>query len=341
MKLTLFVSIVVLTSIVSCAPIPSSTETQISPTSTIINSTPTPTSKLQITYVQLKDGKNITEIYAVDITCLSVNKICFDKPKLLFQSLIASDTDQTLPEGYITDYDWSPDGSKIVLKSTTEILIGDINTHEWLNITNTPEDDHAPKWSDDGRFIYYIACLEDPSGMCTPQLIRFDIASKQQLQLLQEWKKTMIDYDISPDGQRIIINAPDGIHDVLYQANWDGTDGYQITTMDVQEFAPSFSPDGKKIAFFRAIVKNSVESKDEWDIIVKDLISGEEKNLTENFDRLAASPVFSPDGKWLAFDARDSELNWDIFLVSLETGEIVQITHGNDETSPEWRWFSE
>ncbi len=74
---------------------------------------------------------------------------------------------------------------------------------------------------------------------------------------------------------------------------------------------------------------------------MKDLITGEEKNLTENFDRLAASPVFSPDGNWLAFDAGDSESNWDIFLVSLETGNIIQVTQGNNETGPAWRQFSE
>ena len=66
--------------------------------------------------------------------------------------------EQSQPKGLLTDYSWSPDGNNIALISGKDILIGNIVTQEWTNITNSPEyvDEHNPKWSNDGRYIYYF-----------------------------------------------------------------------------------------------------------------------------------------------------------------------------------------
>src|SRR5206468_1284082 len=62
-----------------------------------------------------------------------------------------------------------------------------------------------------------------------------------------------------------------------------------------QQLSPSYSPDGKKIAF-SAIINN------QSDIYFYDTESGEITNLTNDrfFD---GAPVFSPDGKWLVFSS--------------------------------------
>ena len=136
-------------------------------------------------------------------------------------------------------------------------------------------------------------------------------------------------------------NAPLGISDLLYQANSDGTNSHQITTEDVSEIQPSFSPDGQKFAFVRSTIKYYVDSKEESDIIVKDLISGEERNLTKNLDGMVFSPAFSPSGDWVVFESFDSDLNVNIFIASIKKGVIIQVTHGNNETNPAWRSFTE
>ena len=111
-----------------------------------------------------------------------------------------------------------------------------------------------------------------------------------------------------------------------------------MTIGNISENTSSFSPDGQKAIFTRSTTQYYVDSSD---IVVKDLISGKEKNLTENFDGLAFSPMFSPDGKWILFDSFDTGLNANIFLVSLEQGNIVQVTQGNEEICPAWRKLSE
>lgn len=78
------------------------------------------------------------------------------------------------------------------------------------------------------------------------------------------------------------------------------------------------------------------------DIIVRTLDSGEEKNLTEEFDDRASSPVFSPDGKWIAFGGFGSDRVFTIYVVSVDRGKIIQVTRGvTDKLSPSWRLFDE
>lgn len=340
MKLNQVVSIILLTTIVSCAPTSNATETYSFPTPTTITPTRFPTSNLQITYAQLKEYKNFTEFYAIDVTCISTNEICFSEPKLLFQSLKPLETNRTLPESYITGCDCAPDGIRIGLESAGDILIGDINTQEWLNITNTAEADHAPKWSTDGKSIYYIACQEDSTGMCTPQLIRYELKSKQKVRLLQAWTSSFTsNYAVSPDGKKVIFSASNrsSLYEVLYITNWDGTDSRQITTLDANETIYSFSLDGLKIVFQRSTSLISPDSKEVSDIFVNDLNSGEEKNLTENFDKLVSSPSFSPDEKWVIFHAFEGNGDINVYLVSVDTGKTFQITEDGDSGFPAWR----
>ena len=113
-----------------------------------------------------------------------------------------------------------------------------------------------------------------------------------------------------------------------------------MTTDNVSEYKPTFSPDGPRIAFVRSNNLLYPYSTDESDIIVKDLVSGKEKNLTQGFDGLATSPLFSPDGEWIVFYAFDNRLHTNVFLVSLTQEINIQVTQGNEETSPSWRWVA-
>ena len=126
---------------------------------------------------------------------------------------------------------------------------------------------------------------------------------------------------------------------MLYQADWNGTKSYQITTMNASELSPSFSSNGRNLTFVRSII-SWTDSDDESDIIMRDLVTGEEINLTENFDGLAYSPSFSPDGKWIVYYSFDADLNANIFLASVENGSIVQVTRSNGDIRPAWRVLS-
>ena len=83
---------------------------------------------------------------------------------------------------------------------------------------------------------------------------------------------------------------------------------------------PSISPDGKSIAFSY-----------KGDLYVVDSQGGEARQLTMN-PSYDYSPVWSPDGKWIAF-ASDRHGNFDIFRISVKGGECKRITtHSAKET---------
>jgi hypothetical protein len=100
-----------------------------------------------------------------------------------------------------------------------------------------------------------------------------------------------------------------------------------MKTVDEPE-SPSFSPDGKTIAF--AGLRNAV-----GDIFIVDLATQKVTNLTED-DFANAGPSFSPDGKFLVYVARVSG-NQKLFRIDLDTRKKTQLTFGTmDETAAQF-----
>jgi dipeptidyl aminopeptidase/acylaminoacyl peptidase len=93
----------------------------------------------------------------------------------------------------------------------------------------------------------------------------------------------------------------------------------------------AWSPDGKTIAF----VSNVTGRNNLW-LVPAD--GGWPTQLTVS-DQRQASPAWSPDGKWIAYQSDyDGDEQWDIFLVSPKTGQVVNLTNTREiaELSPAW-----
>lgn len=87
---------------------------------------------------------------------------------------------------------------------------------------------------------------------------------------------------------------------------------------------PALSPDGKRLAF--------VYRGDIWIAPAK---GGRAWPLTQHVET-DAYPVFSPDGRWVAFASRRTG-NWDIFVVPSEGGEPRQLTwHSGSDIPTSW-----
>src|SRR5438034_5093752 len=93
----------------------------------------------------------------------------------------------------------------------------------------------------------------------------------------------------------------------------------------------AWSPDGKTIVF----VSNITGRNNLW-LVPSD--GGWPTQLTVS-DQRQSNPTWSPNGKWIAYQSDyDGDEQWDIFLVSPKTGQIVNVTKTREisEENPIW-----
>ncbi len=93
----------------------------------------------------------------------------------------------------------------------------------------------------------------------------------------------------------------------------------------------AWSPDGKTIVF----VSNITGRNNLW---LVPATGGWPTQLTVS-DQRQFNPAWSPDGKWIAYQSDyDGDEQWDIFLVSPKTGQVVNVTKTREvsEEYPAW-----
>lgn len=111
-------------------------------------------------------------------------------------------------------------------------------------------------------------------------------------------------------------------------ADSDGAREQVVLSSKYSIFSPSWSPDGKKLAY---VMLEDTGSK----VYIQDLATGQ-KTLVSSFKGLNSAPSFSPDGKRLALTL-SKDGNPEIYVVELDTRHWLRVTnHYAIDTEPNW-----
>jgi len=182
-----------------------------------------------------------------------------------------------------------------------------------------------PSWSPDGSRLVVTVILQN-----LPYVATLDLATGQLalVWFLAGGYAQGRDPSYSPTGKEILyVGSSQNTVDMAVP----GGGHYGLVSSDTPVSGPTYSPDGKKIAYSRFVTgTNNTE------IYVKTMATGVVTRLT-NSGKHDGQPSWSPDGSRIAF-ASDRSGRPQIWTMSSSTGgNLVRITSSSrDDAEPAW-----
>ncbi|HEV2757687.1 MAG TPA: hypothetical protein VG318_18150 [Actinomycetota bacterium] len=134
-------------------------------------------------------------------------------------------------------------------------------------------------------------------------------------------------------GKIAFISDVDGDWEVFVMRA-DGSGRRQLTHNEVDDWSPSWSPDGRRLVFERERGENGYE-----DLYILDVASGTERPWVVSSGVDEGDAEWSPDGKWIAFRGNDGGDGSDVIALRVDKkrGRIVSSQSENSSNSdPTW-----
>ncbi len=288
----------------------------------------------------------------------------------------------------VEDPQLSPDGERIAYTVRTSDLVNDKRTRDiwttgWRDgheqqLTFTPDNETDPRWSPDSRWLAFLSSRRDDNENSQLWILSM---SGGEAEKITSVPGSVDDYAISPDGQQVVLVVSDPEDDKPMVAGTDtkkpividrfyfkeDITGYlsksrqhlyllDLRTRNVQpltaggfnEVMPSWSPDGKTLAF---VSKRSADP-DRDDVFGIYLMAPTHKatpRLLTSYQGegqdtdWASAPQWSPDGRQIAFVAGgDPKLLYyalhGLAVVDVASGEVRLLTRQLDRNvdQPDW-----
>jgi TolB protein len=238
------------------------------------------------------------------------------------------------PAGYtdIRSFAWSPDGRRIAFSALRtgvteppEIFVMSATGGPVRQLTKNHLSDFGPSWSPDGRFIAFTSIRTGIS-----QIYRMRADGSRQRRLTNAYgncdspawstRGNLIAFHCAMANEKVSVMRPDGTHVRTLLRHSSTIDGN-----------PSWSPDGRRIAFSRGSRGPSWRGLGIWTI-------RPDGHGLQHVTAAGGDPAYSPDGKWLAFVWLRNG-NQELYKVRANGTGLVQLTttYGITEAAPAWQ----
>jgi Tol biopolymer transport system component len=132
------------------------------------------------------------------------------------------------------------------------------------------------------------------------------------------------------DGTGVVFRTSEGNDGIHIHGLWimdeDGADKRRLTYKNSDDYDFSFSPDGDRIVY--ASAGSQPDDSDWMGLYIVEIHSGRTVTLTSQAGYLG-NPVWSPDGKWIAYLASDDDSDaYDLYLMN-ESGKDSRKINGD------------
>jgi TolB protein len=252
-------------------------------------------------------------------------------------------------------------------RTVKEIYIADYDGQSQQRVTVGRTLNAFPAWSPDGRSLAYVSWRRGQPNIFVSHIYEGtldELTKAAGENYLPAW---------SPDGTRIAFSSTRDGNTEIYVANKDGSNVRRLTNNPAIDTTPTWSPNGNEIAFVsdrsgspqiyimsadglgavQRITAESYADKPTWspapfneiafesrtgarfDIKILDVATRTVHQLTFG-EGSNESPVFSPNGRHLAFMSDRAGNKFQIWTMTRDGRNLRQITRAGVNTLPAW-----
>jgi Tol biopolymer transport system component len=222
---------------------------------------------------------------------------------------------------------FSPDGKQLVYVwrgengENSDLYIQSLQDGANRRITTDPAEDLSPVWSPDGMRIAWLRNGPSETAVFVMR-VSGGIHGKLADVYPNSLESTGRHLDWSPDGEFLAAAdkaRPDEPFRIVLIRVQDGVKTAVTMPPDrvIGDMSPAFSPDGKSIAFLRALATGITE------VYVAPREGGPPRRVTSD-NRNARSIAWTPDGRWIVF-ASDRRRNSALWRVRASGGEPERV----------------
>ena len=232
-------------------------------------------------------------------------------------------------------------------KRDTDVWMVSRDGAQRVQLTSSPESESQPRWSPDGRYLAFVASRGDEDEKKKGAQVWLLDRAGGEARKLTDAKGGVEDFEWSPDSARLVlvVSDPDPsddpekiegwkkktkppivvdryhfkrdragylqhLRDHLYLFDVEARKSEQLTSGDFDDRSPSWSPDGRSIAFVSKRPAGDPDRSHDSNIFVVEARAGAKpRQLTTYAGEDGGRPVWSPDGSAIAYLQSD-EAKW-------------------------------